>query len=105
MDRPVQESALLEQQDASLQQQIQQEQDKNAALQQQIIRLEQENKQLSGSLQHLRGWSATLSRFPQSRYHPDLLKPPRRIYVGSLPFDTKDVSCLLWDPHLHLPMR
>ena len=102
MDRPVQEAALLDQQNASLQQQLEHQ---NAALQQQIIRLEQEKKDLSGSLQHIRAWAASLTRFPQTRYHPDLLKPPRRIYVGSLPSDTKDVghisSCTSADNNVH----
>ena len=79
MDRLAQENALLVQE--------------NAELQQQISKLQLEEKRLTGSLQHYRAWSATLqSRFQQSRYHSDALKPPRRIYVGSLPADITDVG-------------
>lgn len=84
MDRLVNENERLTQQ--------------NAELQQRVSSLQQEEKRLTGSLQHCRAWSATLSRnqllVDHVFYNPDDLKPPRRIYVGSLPADTTDVSLM-----------
>lgn len=80
----------------SLAQENEQLKQHNLELQQRLSSIQQEEKRLTGSLQHCRAWSATLSRnlllVENVFCHSDDLKPPRRIYVGSLPADTTDVS-------------
>lgn len=80
----------------SLAQENEQLKQHNLELQQRLTSLQQEEKRLTGSLQHCRAWSATLSRnlllVENVFCHSDDLKPPRRIYVGSLPADTTDAE-------------